>query len=143
MALQYSVAVRNARLDVVESTITPSGSSPLPSAILELRSGPPPTNCASADTGTLLAQIVLPTDWMAAAAAGVKAKNATWSGTGAGSGNIAHFRIKDGGSPDTCHIQGNVGLAGSPDYDMTVDNPAVTAGQVITVSTFSITAGNA
>jgi hypothetical protein len=129
MALQYSVAVRNARLDVVESTITPSGSSPLPSAFLELRSGPP--------------QIVLPTDWMAAASAGVKAKAATWSGTGITSGNIAHFRIKDGGSPDTCHIQGNVGLAGSPDYDMTVDNAAVTAAQVITVSTFSITAGNA
>jgi hypothetical protein len=143
MALQYSVAVRNARLDVVESTITPSGSSPLPSAFLELSSGPPPTNCASADSGTLLAQIVLPTDWMAAAAAGVKAKAATWSGTGTASGNIAHFRIKDGGSPDTCHIQGTVGLAGSPDYDMTVDNPAVTGGQVITVSTFSITAGNA
>jgi hypothetical protein len=80
---------------------------------------------------------------MAAAAAGVKAKNATWSGTGTASGNIAHFRLKDGGSPDTCHIQGTVGLAGSPDYDMTVDNAAVTAGQVITVSTFSITAGNA
>jgi hypothetical protein len=143
MALQYSVAVRNARLDVVESTITPSGSSPLPSAFLELRSGPPPATCAAADTGTLLAQIVLPTDWMAAASAGVKAKAATWSGTGITSGNIAHFRIKDGGSPDTCHIQGNVGLAGSPDYDMTVDNAAVTAGQVITVSTFSITAGNA
>jgi hypothetical protein len=144
MALQYSVAVRNARLDVVESTITPSGSSPLPSAFLELRSGPPPATCAAADTGTLLAQIVLPTDWMAAASAGVKAKTgATWSGTGITSGNIAHFRIKDGGSPDTCHIQGNAGLSGSPDYDMVVDNVAVTGGQVITVSSFSLTAGNA
>jgi hypothetical protein len=143
MALQYSVAVRNARLDVVETTISPANSSPLPTAFLELRTGEPPATCATADSGTMLAQIVLPSDWMAAAAAGVKAKSGTWGGVAAGTGTIGHFRIKDGGSPDTTHIQGTVGTSGSPSYDMTVDNQSVTAGQAITVSTFSLTAGNA
>jgi hypothetical protein len=143
MALQYSVAVRNARLDVVETTITPSGTSPLISGILELRSGEPPSTCASADTGTLLAQIPLPTDWLAAASAGTKSKNGTWSGTGTAAGAIGHFRIKDGGSPDTTHIQGTVQPTGSPTGDMQVDNVNISAGQTVTVSTFVLTAGNA
>jgi hypothetical protein len=41
MALQYSVTVRNARLDVVESTIGVS-------AILKIRTGAAPANCAAA-----------------------------------------------------------------------------------------------
>lgn len=142
MALQYSVAVRNARLDAVETAIIGSGS-PLKHAILELRSGPPPADCSAADSGTLLAQIILPTDLMAAASAGSKAKQGTWTGTGAGTGDIAHFRVKEMGSPDVTHIQGTVGLSGSPSYDMTVDNTSVTPGQAITVSTFTLTAGNA
>ena len=60
MTLQYSVAVRNARLDAVESTIGTS-------AILEIRSGAQPANCAAADSGTLLASMSLPssTAWRA------------------------------------------------------------------------------
>jgi len=142
MALQYSVAVRNARLDAVETAVIGSGS-PLKQAMLELRSGEQPSNCAAADTGTLLAQIILPNDFMAAASGGTKAINGTWTGTGAGTGTIAHFRVKEMGSPDVVHMQGSVGLSGSPTYDMTVDNVSVTPGQAITVSTFTITAGNA
>jgi hypothetical protein len=141
MTMQYSVAVRNARLDAIETTITPG--SPQPIAVLELRSGNPPADCAAADSGTLLAQIPLPSDWMAPASGGTKAKSGTWSGTGLANGTIGHFRIKDAGSPDTTHIQGTVGLTGSPSYDMTVDNQSITAAQAVTVSTFTITAGNA
>ena len=61
--MQYSVTVNNARLDVVETTI---GASPT----LNLYSGSAPANCAAADTGTLLATLTLPADWMLAAAAG-------------------------------------------------------------------------
>ena len=136
MQYQYSVAVRNARLDTVESTI---GTAP----ILEFRSGPPPANCAAAPSGTLLSQFALPSDWLAAASGGVKAKAGTWSGSAVGTGNIGHFRIYESGSPSVCHIQGYVGVTGSPDYDMTVDNVSVAPGQTITVSSFQITAGNA
>lgn len=67
MALQYSTAVRNARLDVVESTIGTS-------AVLKIRTGAAPANCAAADSGTVLATCTLPSDWMAAASGGTKAR---------------------------------------------------------------------
>lgn len=136
MVFQKSVTVRNAQLDQLETTI---GTAP----ILELRSGLPPANCAAAPTGTLLSQFALPSDWLTAASSGSKTKNGTWSGTAVGTGNIAHWRIYESGSPSVCHLQGDAGLTGSPDYSMTVDNPSVTPGQTITVTSFSLTAGNA
>src|SRR5688500_7087221 len=101
MALQLSTTVRNARLDAIETTI---GTSP----ILEIRTGAQPANCAAADSGTLLASMTLPSDWMAAAASGAKALSGTWSDPSANNaGTAAHFRIKDSGG-STCHMQGSV-----------------------------------
>ena len=97
MATQFSVAVRNASLDVVETTV---GASPT----LEVRTGAPPANAGTADSGTLLASMALPADWMAAAASGSKALAGTWQDASAdASGRASHFRIKQGA---TCHIQG-------------------------------------
>lgn len=136
MTMQYSVSVRNARLDTVESTISTA-------PILEMRDADPPANCAATPTGNVLAQFALPSDWMAAASGGSKAKTNTWSGTAVGTGPIRSFRIYESGSPSVCHIQGTVGPTGSPTYDMGVDNVNVAPGQTITVTTFTITAGNA
>ena len=61
--MQYSVTVRNARLDAVESSI---GTTP----ILKIFDGTMPANCAAADAGTVLATCTLPSDWMAAASSG-------------------------------------------------------------------------
>ena len=135
MALQESVAVRNARLDAIETTIGAA-------AIMELRSGSPPANCATAASGTLLAQFALPSDWLAAASAGSKAKSGTWTGTGLAAGTIGHFRIYEAGSPSVCHMQGTVTATGGGG-DMTVDNTSIAAAQSVTVNTFTITAGNA
>ena len=76
MALQYSVAVNNARLDAIETTIGAT-------AILRIRTGAQPATCATADAGTVLATLTLPADWMSAAAAGAKAKLGTWQDTSA------------------------------------------------------------
>ena len=133
MALQYSVSVRNAKLDAIESTIGTS-------AILKIRSGSAPANCAASDTGTVLATLNLPSDWMAAASSGSKAKSGTWQDTSAdASGTAAHFRVYDSGGA-TCHIQGTVGTSGT---DMTVDNTSFAAGQSFTINTFTITDNNA
>ncbi len=135
MALQYSVAVRNAQLDVVESTIGTS-------AILKIRTGAAPADCATADAGTVLATITLPSDWMAAASSGSKAKSGTWQDTSAdATGTAAHFRVYDSGGT-TCHIQGTVTLTGGGG-DMTLDNTNIQAGQSITENTFTLSAGNA
>jgi len=135
MALQYSVPVRNARLDSIESTI---GAVP----IMELRAGAPPATCADASTGALLAQAALPSDWLGAAAAGVKSKAGTWTLTGLAAGTIGYFRIFRPGSPSECDIQGTV-TATAGGGDMTVDNVSIAVSQVVTVNTFALTAGNA
>jgi hypothetical protein len=135
MALQYSVAVRHARLDAVEVTVGAS-------AILEIRTGAPPANCAAADTGTLLASCALPADWMAAAASGAKAKSGTWEDTSANAaGTAGHFRIKDS-TGTTCHIQGTVTATGGGG-DMEAVNTSFAVGQSFSVSGFSLTAANA
>lgn len=131
MALQFSVAVRNARLDAIETAI---GASPT----LELRTGAPPATCATADSGTVLATMTLPADWMSAASAGAKAKLGTWEDLIAdASGTFGHFRIKQGA---TCHEQGTVGISAA---DMIVDAATVTAGQQVSVLTHTLTDGNA
>lgn len=134
MAIQLSTTVRNARLDQIETTI---GVTPL----LDIRTGAQPANCASADSGTELEHLALPSDWLAAASSGSKAKAGTWSGTVDATGTAAHFRIKES-TDTTCHIQGSVTATGGGG-DMEVDNTSFAVGQTFTVSTFTLTDGNA
>lgn len=135
MAIQLSVDVRNARLDAVESNIGVS-------AILKIRTGAQPADCATADSGTVLATLNLPSDWMSAAAAGAKAKAGTWEDTAAdAAGTAAHFRIYDSGGA-TCDIQGSVTATGGGG-DLTLDNTSIAIGQVVTVTGFTLTDGNA
>jgi len=132
MSLQYSTTVRNAQLDAMETAVGVS-------AILKIRSGSAPANCGTADSGTVLATLNLPSDWMAAASGGVKGKSGTWSDSSADAGGTAaHFRLyaSDG---TTCHAQGTVGTSGT---DMIVDNTSFSAGQSFTITQFDITAGN-
>lgn len=135
MALQYSVAVRNARLDVIETTI---GTSP----VLTIRSGAAPASCAAADSGTVLATLTLPSDWMAAASGGSKSMLGTWTDNAAdAAGTAGHWRLKDS-TGTTCHMQGTVTATGGGG-DMTVDNTNFAAGQAFSVTGFTLTAGNA
>ena len=135
MPVQFSVAVRNARLDAIE---TATGAS----AILRIRSGTVPATVATADAGTVLATLNLPSDWMAAASGGSKALSGTWSDTSAdATGTAGHFRVyaSDG---TTAHIQGTVTATGGGG-DMTLDSVSITAGQTVTVTSFTLTDGNA
>lgn len=135
MTLQYSVTVRNAQLDAFETAIGTS-------AVLKIRTGAAPANCAAADSGTVLATLSLPSDWMAAASSGSKAKSGTWEDASAdAAGTAAHFRLyaSDG---TTCHMQGTVTATGGGG-DMTVDNTSFAALQSFTITGFTITAGNA
>ena len=136
MTVQLSVAVRNARLDAIETTVGAS-------AILKIRSGAQPANCATADSGSVLATLNLPSDYMAAASSGSKAKNGTWEDTSAdATGTAAHWRLyaSDG---TTCHAQGSITATGGGGDDMTVDPTSFTSGQAFTVTAFSLTDGNA
>ena len=130
MAIQLSTAVRNDRLDAIETRV---GTAP----ILEIWTGNQPADCATAASGSLLVQFALPSDWMAAASGGSKAKNGTWSGTAVGTGTAGYFRIVESGSPTTCHLQGDI------TDDMTIDNTSIAAGQTVTITGFTLTDANA
>jgi hypothetical protein len=135
MAVQLSTTVRNARLDAIETAIGTS-------AVLKIRTGAAPANCATADSGTVLATLSLPSDWMAAASSGSKAKSGTWEDlTADNTGTAAHWRLyaSDG---TTCHAQGTVTATGNGG-DMTLDNTSISAGQAVTVTGFTLTDGNA
>jgi len=138
VSVSYSVTVKNARLDAIETTISTAPQ-------LRLYSGTLPANAdAALGSNTLLAQGSLPSDWMSAASSGVKAKTGTWSLTGqsgAGSGTAAtFFRIYDSVGT-TCHMQGSVSAVGGGG-DMTLDNNSIANAQAVTVNTFSITSAN-
>jgi hypothetical protein len=133
MALQFSVAVRNARLDATESAV---GVTP----IMRIRTGAAPANCAAADTGTVLATLTLPSDWLAAASGGTKTLAGTWTDPSAdAAGTAAHFRIYDSAGT-TCHWQGTVGTTGT---DMIVDNAVFAVAQIFNVTALTLTEGNA
>lgn len=131
MALQYGVTINNARLDAIETAIGAT-------AKLLVYTGSMPANCAAAATGTLLATITLPADWMAAASGGVKAKSGTWSGVASATGTAGYCRIYDN-SVTVCGIQG---LAGIGTGEFQFDNTALASTQAVSINTFQLTAGN-
>ena len=135
MAFQFSTGARNASLDAIETAIGVS-------AILKLRTGAAPANCAAADTGTVVATMNLPSDWLANASAGSKGLSGTWQDLSAdAAGTAAHFRVYDS-TGTVCHIQGTVTITGGGG-DMTLDNNVLALAQSVTITSFTITAGGA
>lgn len=137
MALQYSVAVRNAQLDAVETTV---GTSAI-LKIYDLTAGAP-ANCAASITGTVLATLSLPSDWMSAASSGSKAMTGTWQDSSADNAGAADFFRLFASDGTTCHAQGTVTATGGGG-DLTLDNTSIASAQSVTVTSFTISAGNA
>ena len=135
MALQFSDAVRNARLDAIETAIGVSAVL----KIYDLTAGAP-ANCAAAITGTVLATLSLPSDYMAAASGGSKAKSGTWQDASADATGVADFFRLFASDGTTCHAQGTVGTSGT---DMIVDNTSLNSGQSFTINTFTFNEANA
>jgi hypothetical protein len=134
MALQFSVDVRDARLDAIEAEI---GTGP----VLNIYSGSMPANCAASATGDLLCSITLPSDWLAAASSGAKSKSGTWADVGADDGTAGYFRVYES-TETTAHIQGectDTGGAGP----LKLSTTTIVTGEPVTVVTFTLTDGNA
>ena len=134
MAIQFDVTTRNARADATETSI---GTSP----VLKFRTGSPPANVAAAATGTVLATLTLPSNWMDAASGGVKSKNGSWTDAAADAdGTVGHFEITQSDGT-TRRMQGTV-TAADGGGDMTVSNVVFVTGQPVEVLTFTLTEGN-
>lgn len=132
MAIKYSTAVRNAQLDAIETVI---GASPK----LRILTGSAPATCATAQSGTLLAELTLPSDWASSAASGAKSLLGSWSGTVVADGTAGYYRILDNAGT-TCHEQGTIGTSGQ---DLNGTSTALTTGQVLVITAKTLTAGNA
>lgn len=132
MGLQFSDAVRNARCNAIPSTIGPSPT-------LKIFTGSPPANCATADSGTLLDTMTLPSTWMAAAASGSIGMSGTWTSTAAAAGTAGYFRMYDSGG--TCHTQGTITAAGGGG-DMIASSVSLGVGDTDTVTQYTITDPN-
>jgi hypothetical protein len=134
MAIQMSIAVRNARLDQVEAIVGTAAK-----LLIYDLAGAAPADCAASIVATTLATLNLPIDWMNPAAGGIKTLLGSWSTTATGAGTADFFRLmaNDG---VTCGVQGTVGLVGT---DMILDNTNVAVGQTINVITFALTDANA
>jgi len=131
MTVQRSTAVRNARLDAIESTIGTA-------AKVQIRTGAQPANCAAAASGTLLVEFALGSDWAAAASGGVKAFSSTpVAGTAVATGTAAHYRIVDTAGT-TCHEQGTVTATGGGG-DVTIDNTSIVSAQAVNINSWSVT----
>ncbi len=135
MAVQTSVDVRNARADAWETAV---GASPL----LRIRTGAQPASCAAARSGTVLATVTLPADWMTASVNGVKTIQGTWQDASADAAGVAgHFEIMNAAGT-ICHKQGSVTASGGGG-DMTVDNVNFAVGQTFTVTGYTTTEAGA
>ncbi len=135
MTIQFSIPVRNARLDAIATVIGTS-------AKLIIYTGTQPASCSDAPTGTVLAALSLPSSWMLAASSGSKGKTGTWSDTSAdASGTAGYFRIYDN-LLTACGLQGSITATGGGG-DMTIDNVDIVSGQTVTISSFTLTDGNA
>ena len=133
MTIQLSTAVRNGMLDAIETAVGTA-------AVVKIKTGAQPANCAAADSGTVLVSYTLGSDWAAAASSGSKSFSSTpISGTASATGTAAHYRVyaSDG---TTCHMQGTVATSGG---DMTIDNTSITSGQSVNITSWSITGSNA
>jgi len=132
--IKLDTTLRNAILDLIESTISTA-------PLLQIFTGAAPANCAAADTGTKLAELELPADWMNAAAGGSKTLAGTWSVAAIDTGAAGHFRIK-ATAGTTCYLQGTITATGGGG-DMTLNSTAITTGQTVQITTFTLTAPNA
>jgi len=127
MAFQYGVALRNNQVSQIQTSVGGSGT-------LKIFSGAEPANCAAADPTGLLATIVLPATFLTSTG-GVTTIAGIWSVAASGTGTAQSFRMYDGSS--VCHVQGNTTT------DLVLNNQSIATGQTVTVTSFSVTAGNA
>jgi len=127
--VKYSVLVRNAKLDAIQREV---GERPA----LVIFTGSPPPTCSSGATGTVLAQIPMPAEWMKIAKNGETEMNGTWTSERAvASGKPGYFRIYD--AANVCHLQGSIG----PDMQI-VDDEDIREGAPVVVKRFTIRDNN-
>jgi hypothetical protein len=132
MTIAFASAIRNNMLTQIVNAID-AGAGP---GLVRIYDGARPATGGAATT--LLAELTM-SDPSGAVAAGVLTLNAITDDSAANAtGTATWFRIVD--STGAFVIDGDAGLAGS---DLNMDDVTLTAGQVVKITSFTITAPNA
>lgn len=132
MTIQLGTGLRNNMIGQYESTVGTS-------AYVKVFTGAAPADCQAGTSGTLLANIALPSDWYGTASGGTCSKSGTWEGTGVASGTAAHYRLYNNGT-SVCSEQGTVGQGSG---DLSLNNVSIASGQVVTVTQWDRSVGGA
>ena len=133
MAIAYIEALRNNMLDEITALVDAGAGA----GLLRIYDGSRPATCGAATT--LLAELTFSDPAFPAAASGaVSASAITDDSSANATGTATWFRVVD--SNGTCVIDGDVGTSGS---DLNLNSTSITATQVVSVSQFDITGGNA
>jgi len=127
MTFRYGATLRNNQTSQIQTTVGSAGH-------LKIFSGAEPASCAAADPSGLLADITLPSTFLTSAA-GVTTIAGSWTVAASAAGTAVSWRMYDGSA--VCHLQGNVTT------DLVLNNTSIAIGQTVTVTSFTVTAGNA
>lgn len=134
MTWQMAQSAAHAMLDAIETDL---GASP----VMYLRSGAPPADCGTADSGTLISTIAMSADSFNAAGSWEKAiPSALQDASADNAGTLGHWRIKTSGG--TTKHQGTITATGGGG-DLTVDNTSVVSPQVVNVTAWGVTEAGA
>ena len=131
MTFRYGAVLRNDQVSQIQTRMAISGTATMQ---LRIYSGAEPANCAAGEPSGTLATIVLPASFLTSAA-GVTTIAGSWTVAASGTGTAVCWRMYD--QAGTCHVQG------STVTDLVLNNQSITAGQTVTVTSFTVTAGNA
>jgi hypothetical protein len=131
MALGYASGLRNAQLDAITTFAGNSGK-------LRIYSGTRPATGGTATT--LLAELTCNATFAPAASGAVLTLNAiTQDASADATGTATWFRLVK--SDGTTHVlDGDVGTSGS---DLNLNSTSITSGATVSVTSFTITCGNA
>ncbi len=133
MALKMSAAVRNAMLDAITTQVGTT-------AKLRIYSGTRPANVAASITGTLLAELTCSATFAPSASGGVLTLYSITSDSSAdATGTATHFRLWNSAG-SVAMVDGDVGTSGS---DLNLNTTSIVTGAAVSVTSFTITAGNA
>lgn len=133
MTIELSDALRNVRLDAIDTDIGTAGQ-------LIIYAGTIPTTTGGT-AGTVILTLTLNNPAFGAASGGVMALNVSGlsgAAVNASTETASYFRITDG---TDVLLQGTISASGGGG-DMIIDNTSVANGQTVTVTSFSLTDGN-
>ena len=129
MTLGYVATLRNNQLAQITTSVGTSGK-------IRIYSGTRPATGGTETT--ILAELPCSATFAPAPSGGVLTVNAITSATASATGTASWFRILT--SANAAVVDGDVGTSGS---DLNLNSTSITSGGTVSISSFTITAGNA